>query len=94
MDQIATCKKSGIVMNIDFQYLESGLWSLLELLDPNDKKAVFFKLTLRQMMVLHVLGNIKNDQTDFKPVIDYLQNYRGTKSSLTTPKDFGNFRKS
>ncbi len=65
-------QKTGIVMNIDFQYLESGLWSLLELLDRNEKKPAFLELTLRQMLVLHVLGNIKKEQTDFKPVIDYL----------------------
>jgi exodeoxyribonuclease V gamma subunit len=77
--KLQLAKKSGIVMNIDFQYLESGLWSLLELLDPSDKKAAFLELTLRQMIVLHVLGNIKNDQADFKPVIDYLQNYSDQK---------------
>ena len=77
--KLQLAKKSGIVLNIDFQYLESGLWSLLELLDPNDKKAAFLELTLRQMIVLHVLGNIKNDQADFKPVIDYLQNYSDQK---------------
>jgi exodeoxyribonuclease V gamma subunit len=65
-------QKSGILMNINFQYLESGLWGLLELLDPNEKKPAFLELTLRQMLVLHVLGNIKKEQTDFKPVIDYL----------------------
>jgi exodeoxyribonuclease V gamma subunit len=72
--KLQLARKSGIVMNIDFQYLESGLWSLLELLDPNEKKAVFLKLTLRQMLVLHVLENIKNEQTCFRPVINYLQN--------------------
>jgi exonuclease V gamma subunit len=65
--KLQLARKSGIVMNIDFQYLESGLWSLLELLDPNDKKAVFLKLTLRQMLVLHVLENIKNEQTVLNP---------------------------
>jgi exodeoxyribonuclease V gamma subunit len=72
--KLQLARKSGIVMNIDFQYLESGLWSLLELLDPNEKKAIFLKLTLRQMLVLHVLRNIKNDQACFKPVMGYLQN--------------------
>jgi exodeoxyribonuclease V gamma subunit len=72
--KLQLARKNGIVMNLDFQYLESGLWSLLESLDPNDKKAVFLKLTLRQMLILHVLGNINNDQADFKPVIDYFKN--------------------
>jgi exodeoxyribonuclease V gamma subunit len=72
--KLQLARKSGIVMNIDFQYLEAGLWNLLDLLDPDEKKAVLLKLTLRQMLVLHVLENIKNDQAGFKPVIDYLQN--------------------
>jgi exodeoxyribonuclease V gamma subunit len=66
-------RKNGIVMNIEFQYLETGLWNLLESLDPNDEKAIFLELTLRQLLILHVLGNPLNDQPDFKPVNDYLQ---------------------
>jgi exodeoxyribonuclease V gamma subunit len=66
-------QKTGIVMNLDFQYLESGLWNLIQLLDPKDENAVFLELNLKQMLVLHVLGNIKKHQTDFKPVIDYLE---------------------
>ena len=70
--KLQSARKSGIFMNIDFQYLESGLWRFLELLDNGKNQALFLDLNLRQMLILHVLGNMKNKPTVFKPVIDYL----------------------
>lgn len=66
-------KKTGIVFNVDFQYMESGLWYLLKLLTHNDKGHDPLSLNLRQLVLLHVLKNIEPDQPDFAPVINYLK---------------------
>lgn len=66
--------KNAIMMNINFQYLESGFWSLIEILDIRKNKPKLLDLNLRQMLIFHVLKNITDDQIEFKPVTDYLQN--------------------
>ena len=71
--KLQLARENGILMNINFQYLESGLWSLLELLDPNEKKALFLEPNLRQMIIFYLLGNIKNDREDLNPLADYLK---------------------
>ncbi len=36
--QLFLANKNSIFMNIEFQYLEAGLWGMLAALDPSEKK--------------------------------------------------------
>lgn len=71
--QLHFAQKNGIIFNTNFQYLETGLWQLLELLDPNDIKPKILDLSLRQLLLLHVLENLETNQPDFEPVLHYFQ---------------------
>lgn len=84
--QLHLAQKNGIIFNINFQYLETGLWQLLELLDPNEKKPDILDLNLRQLLLLHVLENLDTNQPDFEPVLHYFQTPGDQKSLLDTKR--------
>ncbi|MFO8086107.1 MAG: exodeoxyribonuclease V subunit gamma [Desulfobacterales bacterium] len=71
--QLYLAEKNGIIFNIDFQYLDSGLWHLLKLLNPTENKTQMLDWNVRQLLLLHILEDLKTDQTDFEPIIRYFK---------------------
>ncbi|OEU83013.1 MAG: hypothetical protein BA865_14435 [Desulfobacterales bacterium S5133MH4] len=70
--QLTLAKKRSIFMNVDFQYLESGLWGLLARLDSGDEKPEMIDNAFLEMVLLYELQNLKRDETEFAPVSRYL----------------------
>ncbi len=70
--QLKVAKKSGIAMNIDFEYLETGLWKLLEILDTRNEKPAMMNLEIRQLLLLKVLSGLKTDEPLYGPFVNYL----------------------
>ena len=73
-------ERNEIYMNVDFQYLESGMWSMLEALDSGDCPPEFLDNNLMKVMVLRTLQNIRNNDPDFLPLSRYLFTGDGEKN--------------
>lgn len=70
--QLFLADKNSIFMNIEFQYLEAGLWAMLAALDPSDKKAEMLENDQLEIMLLHILQNLDPGDADFLPLTRYL----------------------
>lgn len=79
--QLTIATKKSIFMNIDFKYLESGLWNLLSQLDLNadDKKPKMLTGKVLQMLIVYELQNISDTDPDFSLINDYLIGNTGRK---------------
>ena len=71
--QLRLAKANGIAMNIDFQYLETGLWRLLEILDENPEKPDMLDLSLRRIAVLRVLESLDPGREEVAPFLAYMK---------------------
>ena len=78
--QLFLAKKNSIFMNVDFQYLEAGLWGMLTALDSNEKYPEMLDNDLLKIMLLYALQNLKSSAPDFLPVTQYLMGEEGHKS--------------
>ncbi len=70
--QLFLANKNSIFMNIEFQYLEAGLWGMLAALDPSDKKAEMLEKDQLKIMLLHILQHLDRGDPDFFPLTRYL----------------------
>jgi len=78
--QLFLARKNSIFMNVDFQYLEAGLWNMLAELDYSENKPELLDNDLLKILMLYALQNIKSNATDFLPVTQYLMGPEGLKN--------------
>ncbi len=79
--QLRLAKKNGVVMNVEFQFLETGLWRLLEFLDERPGESAFLDMKQRRIALLGVLENLDPSDGVFAPVLDYLKASGGAEKS-------------
>lgn len=77
--QLFLAKKNSIFMNVDFQFLETGLWTMLAALDPAEKKPERLNNDLLKILLLYALQNLKSAAPAFLPVTQYLMGAEGNK---------------
>ncbi len=77
--QLFLAKKMSIVMNLNFQFLEAGLWSMLSALDLDQQKPELLNHDRLKIMLLYVLHNLSKSESSVLPVIDYLMEEDGGK---------------
>jgi len=70
--QLFLAKNNSIFMNVDFQYLEAGLWEMIAELDSSEKKPEMLNNDLLKILLLYALQNLKSNIPDFSPVTQYL----------------------
>ncbi len=80
--QLRLAKKNGVMMNIDFQFLETGLWRLLESLEEKPGQAELLDLKSGRIVLLRVLESLDPADDVFAPVLDYL---KGSGTSEKSP---------
>lgn len=78
--QLFLAKKNSIFMNVDFQYLEAGLWGMIAELDSSENKPEMLDNDLLKIMLVYALQNLKSSAPDFLPVTQYLMGAEGHKS--------------
>ncbi|MFH1629108.1 MAG: exodeoxyribonuclease V subunit gamma, partial [Pseudomonadota bacterium] len=77
--QLTLAGKRSVFMNVDFQYLESGLWDLLAGLDPAEDRPEMMGSSHLRMFLLRELMGLREDDTDFTPLRKYLLEPDGRK---------------
>ncbi len=70
--QLTLAKKRSVFMNIDFQYLESGLWGLLAGLDRGAEKPEMIDGRFLRMLLLYGLQGLGQNEPEFTPLRQYL----------------------
>ena len=72
--KLTIARKSGIFMNVDFQYLETGLWNMIRSLDPHrpPEPERLDNDNLR-ILLFFILMAPDLDAPDLTPVSRYLQ---------------------
>ena len=77
--QLTLAAKRSIFMNVNFQYLESGLWSLLAQIDPNDEQPEMMTAAHVRMFLLSVLIELDRADDTVAALGTYLLEPDGTK---------------
>jgi len=77
--QLTLAKKRSVFMNVDFQYLESGLWGLLARLDPAPEKPERVDGHFLRMLLLYGLQGLGQNEPEFAPLRQYLLEPDGQK---------------
>lgn len=80
--QLMLARERSICMNMDFQFLETGLWDLLANLDTeklNPKLPKFLDKDCLQMLLVYALQNLDENRIEFEPINHYLLNPDGAK---------------
>ena len=77
--QLFLAKINSIFMNVDFQYLEAGLWEMITELDSSENKPEMLDNDLLKILLLYALQNLKSNAPDFLPVTQYLMGEEGHK---------------
>ena len=76
--QLFLARKNSIFMNIDFQYLEAGLWNMLAALDSSENKPELLDNDLLKILMLYALQNINSNAPDFLPVTQYFAKHKAS----------------
>ena len=79
--QLALAKKQSVFMNVDFQYLESGLWGLLAGLDQAAEKPEMIDGRFLRMLLLYGLQGLGQNDPEFTPLRQYLLEPDGQRGS-------------
>ncbi|MFQ5573541.1 MAG: exodeoxyribonuclease V subunit gamma, partial [Nitrosopumilaceae archaeon] len=69
--QMAIANNLGIAINLEFVFLEDGLWNMLRMLDKSDKTVEFLNNDMRQLMLLYLLQNVR----EWPGEVSLIQNY-------------------
>jgi len=72
-------RRESIVMNVDFQFLETRLWKMIAALDTRPQPAEMLDKTKARLLILSVLTRIKKNDPDLAPMVGYLFNSDGRK---------------
>ncbi|RLB85543.1 MAG: hypothetical protein DRH24_01790 [Deltaproteobacteria bacterium] len=78
--QLFLAKNNSIFMNIDFQYLEAGLWEMIRDLDSSENKPELLNNDLIKILLLYALQNLESNAPDFSIVTQYLMGEEGHKN--------------
>jgi exodeoxyribonuclease V gamma subunit len=78
--QLFLATKNSILMNVDFKYLEAGLWGMITELDSSENKPEMLDNDLLKILLLYALQNLKSNVPDFLPVTRYLMGEEGHKN--------------
>ena len=70
--QLTLAGRLPVLMNVDFQYLESGLWDLLAGIDPRAERPEILDSRFFRMLLLYALKNPAQDDADLAPLTGYL----------------------
>jgi len=70
--ELTLAKKRSVFMNVDFQFLESGLWGLLARLDPGTEKPGMVDGRFLRMLLLYGLQGLGENDPEFTPLRQYL----------------------
>lgn len=72
--QMNIANNIGIAINLEFVFLEEGLWNMLEILDNADHEEPkeLLKGEIRQLIILYMLLDIKNEHDDISLISNYL----------------------
>ena len=62
--QLLLAEKNSIFMNVEFQYLEAGLWGMLAALDAGENKPDMMDNDQLKILLLHILQNLDRSDTD------------------------------
>jgi len=77
--QLTLAEKRSVLMNVDFQHLESGLWNLLGRLDPREDRPEMMDSGHVRMFLLRELMGLKGKEPSLKPLSRYLLDPKGGK---------------
>lgn len=77
--KIRIAQHQSIFMDVDFDYLESGLWTMLKKLDPTDSGSVMRESSHLEMILISIFQQMKPDDTHFQPFVRYLFDSNGVK---------------
>lgn len=72
--QLMLARKRSVCMNMDFQFLEAGLWGLLANLDNEKLNPKLLNNDCLRMLLLYALQNLDKNKIEFKPINHYLFN--------------------
>ena len=70
--QLTVAKRQSVLMNVDFQYLDAGLWNLIARLDGREEKPVMMDHAFRQMLLLYGLQTLSPSEKSYEPLTRYL----------------------
>ena len=77
--QLTLAAKRSVFMNVDFQYLEAGLWQLLSRIDPRTDPPEMMTGSHARMFLLRELMGLKGDDPSLGPLNHYLLDPAGRK---------------
>ena len=77
--QLMLARERSICMNMDFQFLETGLWNLLANLDTEKLNPKLLDNDCLRMLLLYALQNLDENRIEFEPINHYLLNPDGAK---------------
>jgi len=70
--QLYLAEKNSIFINVEFQYLEVGLWRMLADLDTCTQPPDMLGNDQLKILMLHILQNLDRNDADFLPITRYL----------------------
>lgn len=76
--QLRIAEQLGIAMNIDFRFLNDGLWKMVDAVNPEPEKPSMLVPLDLQLMIRHVLASSDNDARLIQPIAEYLHGPDGT----------------
>lgn len=71
--QMVTAAHQSICMNVDFDFLESGLWRLLSDLDTTADPVERLSIDKAQVLILNVLKSLRNPPDTLRAIMRYLE---------------------
>ena len=72
--QLMLARERSICMNMDFQFLETGLWGLLANLETEKFNPKLLDNDCLQMLLVYALQNLDENKIELKPINHYLLN--------------------
>ncbi|MBN1527238.1 MAG: exodeoxyribonuclease V subunit gamma, partial [Candidatus Omnitrophica bacterium] len=79
--QMEIASRNTVAANIDYPYLEKGLWNILASCDPGEKKPRLLKSEKYQFLVLSLLLGSRRDEPEIGPLLNYLYDASGAESA-------------
>ena len=79
--QLRIADRCGIAMNLDFRFLNDGLWKSAEALSNGQEKATMIDQLDLQLMLHHILATLDTGTTILQPVAEYLLTPEGARKS-------------
>lgn len=70
--QMEIARINGISMNLDFRFMNDGLWDLARSVDPDAGESYQIDQSDLQIMLYHALSPISTGSISLKPLADYL----------------------